>query len=334
MEAKVSVVIPAYNRESYMEECILSVLQQSYQNFEILVVDDGSTDKTFEICKRLSENDKRIRLFSLPHTGVSAARNKAVDEAEGEYLFFVDSDDVIHPLLIEGLVRNMETHQVSIAAARGKDIPDQQWKDRIILELLKKKDFLKEDHLSNDQLADLFFCRDSVLRRMGGIMLRKSYVGDTRFRTNLQIGEDVCFMYENIVKGSAAVILKEKGYYWRWHDNKTSLNVSFSGFLSRLQCKEFLWRGEEKLGRKQYIYREKQSALNVYFAVLKMNPVYSEDSKKTRAAIKQYKKELLPIMGRKQKVFFFLSLYTPWLYHAVKKTVSFINKRKKSNNEK
>ena len=75
----ISVITPVYNRELYIEECINSVLAQSYQKFEIIIVDDGSTDKTYEICRSLALNDDRIKLFAANHGGVSAARNRAIE---------------------------------------------------------------------------------------------------------------------------------------------------------------------------------------------------------------------------------------------------------------
>lgn len=104
MNRRVSVIIPVYNREKYIEEAVKSVLAQSLKDFEIIIVDDGSTDSTVQICRRLSERDERIRLFSSGHFGVSAARNKGIKNSSGDYIFFLDSDDIIHPLLLETLV--------------------------------------------------------------------------------------------------------------------------------------------------------------------------------------------------------------------------------------
>lgn len=104
----VSVIISVYNRENYIEECLLSVLEQSHKDFEIVLVDDGSTDNTLAICEALAEKEPRIKIIKGEHKGVSAARNLALDNAIGEYLFFLDSDDTIHPLLLEALVDGAE----------------------------------------------------------------------------------------------------------------------------------------------------------------------------------------------------------------------------------
>lgn len=111
---KVSVIIPMYNSEGYINRCIRSVINQSYSNLEIIVINDGSTDGGLELCKKLGLTDERIRIFSQGNEGVAKARNKGMDMATGKYLFFLDSDDAIHPLLLEELVWQMEDKHADI----------------------------------------------------------------------------------------------------------------------------------------------------------------------------------------------------------------------------
>ena len=100
---KVSIIIPVYNNEKYVEKCIRSVMNQTFRDLEILVIDDGSTDKSGEILDHLAAEDKRIRLFHQENSGVAAARNKGLDSATGEYFTFVDGDDYIASDYIEKL---------------------------------------------------------------------------------------------------------------------------------------------------------------------------------------------------------------------------------------
>jgi glycosyltransferase involved in cell wall biosynthesis len=100
----ISVIVPAYNVESYIEECIISILNQSYENIEVIIVNDGSTDKTGIICESLSNIDERICYYSQNNKGVSEARNKGLEAASGEYVMFVDGDDYIAPDCIEYLL--------------------------------------------------------------------------------------------------------------------------------------------------------------------------------------------------------------------------------------
>lgn len=98
---EITVAIAAYNAEKYIAACIESVLSQTFSDFELIVADDGSDDKTLEVCRARAEKDGRIRIISLRHGGVAAARNALVAAANGEYLAFIDSDDVVHPQYLE-----------------------------------------------------------------------------------------------------------------------------------------------------------------------------------------------------------------------------------------
>ncbi len=101
---KVSLVVPVYNAEEYLPECLSCLLQQSYSDYEILLIDDGSTDGSAEVCDEYAQKDNRIRTFHQRNQGVSAARNCAIAAAKGEFIGFVDADDLIHPDLIRSCV--------------------------------------------------------------------------------------------------------------------------------------------------------------------------------------------------------------------------------------
>lgn len=90
-----SIIIPIYNCEKYIEKCIISVINQKYENFELILINDGSTDKSFEVCKKYKENDNRIICISKNNSGVSDTRNVGIKNAKGKYILFLDSDDYI-----------------------------------------------------------------------------------------------------------------------------------------------------------------------------------------------------------------------------------------------
>ena len=100
----ITVIIPVYNTARYLERCIGSVVNQTYKNLEIILVDDGSTDDSYEICKQWAEKDHRILLIHKENGGPSSARNLALDVATGDYIAFVDSDDWIEPDMYEAQV--------------------------------------------------------------------------------------------------------------------------------------------------------------------------------------------------------------------------------------
>ncbi len=116
MNKKISIIIPVYNTEKYIERCIKSVLKQTYENIEIICVDDGSTDKSGIILDRLGNQDNRLIVIHKTNEGVTEARNAALEHASGEYIGFVDSDDYIDENMYEELVRVIEKNDVDIAA--------------------------------------------------------------------------------------------------------------------------------------------------------------------------------------------------------------------------
>ena len=102
-----SVIVPVYNTEPYLSRCIESILNQGSINFELLLIDDGSTDSSGAICDSYAEKDTRIRVFHKENGGVSSARNLGIDNAQGEWLYFVDSDDELLPNGLRTLVDNI-----------------------------------------------------------------------------------------------------------------------------------------------------------------------------------------------------------------------------------
>ena len=115
---KISIVIPIYNKEKYVEACFESLLMQDFDGFEILAIDDGSTDHSGEICDHMAERDSRIRVFHTPNGGVTAARRKGVEEAQGKYIMFVDSDDQLLPHAIKTLYDAIEKTQADEVIGR------------------------------------------------------------------------------------------------------------------------------------------------------------------------------------------------------------------------
>jgi glycosyltransferase involved in cell wall biosynthesis len=110
MDKRISIIIPVYNGEGWMEKCISSVLSQTYKNLEIIVVDDGSTDKSFQICEKFLEKDSRIKLLRKTNNGQSSARNVGLKHAKGSYIQFVDCDDTLQKNACEIAVNAIEAN--------------------------------------------------------------------------------------------------------------------------------------------------------------------------------------------------------------------------------
>lgn len=112
---KISIIVPVYNCEKYISNCINSILEQSFKDFELILVDDGSSDRSFEICESFAKKDNRVRAIHQPNSGVSRARNRGMDEAKGEYIGFVDGDDCVDKEMYERLYKNLAYNNADIS---------------------------------------------------------------------------------------------------------------------------------------------------------------------------------------------------------------------------
>lgn len=113
MSPKISVIIPVYNTESTLHKCVDSILNQSYEDWELLLIDDGSKDHSAFICDEYAQQDKRIKVFHKENGGVSSARNIGIDNAEGKWITFIDSDDWVERNYLSNLYQNDENDIVA-----------------------------------------------------------------------------------------------------------------------------------------------------------------------------------------------------------------------------
>ena len=121
----ISVIVPVYNIQDYLERCVRSIMNQTYKNLEILLVDDGSTDGSGDLCERLAKEDERIRVFHKENGGSSSARNLGIREAKGEYLGFIDSDDYIEPDMYELLASTIVKYDAPMAQVSRDEVDEE-----------------------------------------------------------------------------------------------------------------------------------------------------------------------------------------------------------------
>lgn len=140
MEELISIIIPVYNVEEYLSACLKSVIGQTYKNLEIIVVDDGSTDKSGMICDEYCNRDNRITVIHKKNGGLSDARNAGLKAAKGQYIGFVDSDDWIAPEMYEILYQSCKMYEADISFARYKDVAMEACQD----------DFIDDSHESKN----------------------------------------------------------------------------------------------------------------------------------------------------------------------------------------
>lgn len=209
----VSVIVPIYNTERYLTNCLESIKNQTYTDFEVLMIDDGSIDSSNEIARKFELQDSRFHLFFQKNSGVSAARNKGIELAKGEYIQFVDSDDWLEPNIIETLVRNMEDYCADISCCqydRGKIFLGsgiEVWnQDKVLREFLIHKQI-------NGSLVNKLFTREMI--------------GNIRLDESIKYGEDALFLWKNLLTVNSVVISDEVLYHVTLHDDSASGGGSY-----------------------------------------------------------------------------------------------------------
>lgn len=171
MSELISIIVPVYNIKEYLERCVNSILAQTYENIEVLLVDDGSTDGTSQLVDELGKKDNRIRVFHKENGGSSSARNLGIGEAKGAYLGFIDSDDYIEPYMFEKLYEAIQRTGMPIAQGSREEIDEQgNFLPDICIPPEKEtvyssKDFMKELLLHK---GDCSFCTKLTDARLFG----------------------------------------------------------------------------------------------------------------------------------------------------------------------
>ena len=127
----ISVIVPIYNVEMFLSACLESILASTYKDFEVILVDDGSIDGSGLICDKYAANETRVRVIHKSNAGVSEARNSGLRAAKGDYIMFVDGDDVIHPRMMEVLVEAIESGDYDFAMINGVRVKEDEYQERI-----------------------------------------------------------------------------------------------------------------------------------------------------------------------------------------------------------
>lgn len=206
----VSIIIPAYNAEKYLGECLESVRRQTFADFEAIVVDDGSTDGTAAIAEGYVERDSRFRLMHIANGGVSKARNAGIEESKGRWLTFMDADDIIHPRALESWIEAAnDTHaKVCISGfKRFKDEPPETG-------MRKGKGALET--LSYEETMKKALYQKCLLNSPWGILIDRKCLGVRRFRESIRY-EDLDAFYRFYEGAGRICYIRQPLYFYRQH---------------------------------------------------------------------------------------------------------------------
>ncbi|MBQ7344481.1 MAG: glycosyltransferase family 2 protein [Oscillospiraceae bacterium] len=315
MNDLVSIILPVYNRAHTLPDCISSILAQTHQNFQVILIDDGSADATVQLCQDYARSDPRFHLIQGTHNGVSAARNLGLDAAKGDFLFFLDSDDAIHFQLLQTLVDAMIAQGTQIGATPILRVSQEKW-DIAMEKFPRQAACATTKALDEDASIAVAFESGSALRAIGGTMLRRELIGQTRFRTDLTIGEDFFFLYENLIKGAKTTLLDQRWYYCRLHDTNSSFNYSLISFDSRFIRRKLVWTSEEALGRMDNARQQKQEAFSIFLDHLNEDKMPKADRDQMCRTIKTHRNDLLPTLSFIDRLQFRIFTVFPGLFSA------------------
>lgn len=226
---KISVIIPVYNVELYLSQCLNSVISQKYEDLEIILIDDGSTDSSGHICDEYANKDQRIIVIHQSNLGVSAARNKGIEVAKGAYITFVDSDDWLEPEMYEEMIDKV--NNVSYTNVIMCDTALVKNGLRIITsEFIREGNYDKKNIITGlypSLLVTEDFGKIPIVSACSCLMLRSLIMDNhIRFDKSLKFSEDYLFMADLIVNANSFYYLKGK-YFYNYRQYETSRSKKF-----------------------------------------------------------------------------------------------------------
>lgn len=303
---KFSIIIPCYNASKYIEKCIKSIIDQNFKDWEMIAVNDGSADCTLDILKSYEEKDSRIRIVDQKNKGVSAARNKAIEIAEGEYLLFVDSDDWYkdnHSLnhIAESLICNNNDIVVfRYQRIIGNNVNSKE-DSLFYFNKMKEKIYTGEEYLfavlsSNEQYMWVSWMY---------AFRREFWINNQfQFDEELRIAEDADLIYKIILKAQKISVLDSIIYQYRIRQNSVCRSISYE--LMKEQLKTFMKNItivsrmdiNEELKRRFY-----NNFVCIYFMILSMaNYLNKNDRRKIVRILKKNQYLMNFATSRKNKI--------------------------------
>jgi glycosyltransferase, family 2 len=240
LEKLISVIVPVYNVEEYLDECLDSIKRQTYKNIEVILVNDGSTDKSQEICERYCQQDNRFHLINQENRGLSGARNRGIQESTAEFITFVDSDDIIKDDMLYQLIEKMDSEDIDIVEC---------WYTHNQKELQQKsRENIGNVFKGNGKETLVALCKDNIVRLNAWAKLyRREVIKDFPFPEGL--------FYEDVYEGIGILL----------HIRKL-VKINYTGYFYRLRFGSIMNRE----------FSEKN--LDLFTICAKVEQLYAEDT--------------------------------------------------------
>lgn len=231
---KVSIIVPVYNIEKYIVECIESILNQTYRNIELILIDDGSTDKSGVICDEYKNKDGRVVVIHQENKGVSTARNRGLDEATGKYIMFADSDDFLETYAIELMVKSIRNCDMTICG----------YIEKFANKNIKHNIIESETIIGNKKAIELLFDR----KYYGGYLWNKIFIADRikenglKFDTKIHMCEDLVFVCKYLLTATKVNLIPQELYYYRMRKSSMVWNAKSDKFKSLFDAYDVIYK--------------------------------------------------------------------------------------------
>lgn len=297
----VSIIVPVYNVEKWLEQCVNSILAQTYKNFELILVDDGSTDNSGFICDSLANSDNRIKVFHKQNGGLSSARNYGLSHAGGGYIVFVDSDDMISPTLLESCLENISRTGSDIVEYQYSSI-DEKGNPHPYSGSLN--DFQRDMRLSADDALRLLF-KGNIEPYAWAFMAKRSLYENPvviRFPEG-KIFEDAATTYKLFARANQISLLTEKLYLYRQRSNSimhSEKKIKFSEMQSLVAVNRLEYFADSPSSVKNVISEKTYNILVLktlemqvasYYGILRLR-----DNQNNAALLDEVRKRILSVM--------------------------------------
>ena len=215
----VSIIVPVYNAEKYLVDTVHSILKQKYKDFELILVDDGSTDNSLDLCISIADKDERVVILHQENQGVSAARNAGINIAKGKYICFIDSDDYIEMDMLECLLENAENYQADISCCGLVQVAlDGEIKNHYCHG--EKKCFTNMEELMQAFFVEPMY--KEILYGPYNKIIRTEIVKEVRFNKEYTVAEDLLFNFECLEKTKVFYLENRELYHYIKRENSIS----------------------------------------------------------------------------------------------------------------
>lgn len=223
--SKVTILSPCYNVEKFLPKCLDSIINQTYRDLQIVMIDDGSRDNTWSILQEYAAKDPRIEVYHQENQGVATTRNNLLDKVKGDYVLFVDSDDWIEPDMVEFLVTKATENQAEVAMC-GMVVNDTPVEAEYNESLMSKEDCIRA-----------FLFHKELKGSLWNKLVETSLLHNAKFHCGISYGEDALFCWHFFQKAQRAVMTDRQLYHYRMND----ASLSHEGFGPKKFSAHTVW---------------------------------------------------------------------------------------------